>query len=253
MPRHLFGELSRTADGCSELTRRNLIFEMVAKARSVYETLQRNVASIFPSTSSSPAASLPAVPLTHLVLQQHAQQTLELRSVLWSLGHMASNEVGVGLLLGVDPHFVSWCVDCVATCSYYNVRGTFFHVLGLVSRSPSGLKKLLRLGWDRATFNSNSAVAIPRETRELFGGGGGPSVDSLNSPAVGSGMKKTTLALSRLSVPSSPVAPFMNNLCVPATVKTLTPFASTSSLSEEQEVLNIILKVSEGDVMGQKD
>lgn len=248
MPRHLFSELSRTVDGCAELTKRNIIFEMVGKARALYEQLQKPSATVASVPISSPLNGTPSSSM-QAILQQHATSTLELRSILWSLGHLASNDLGLGLLLGVDPHFIDWCVDSVSSCLYYNVRGTFFHVLGLISRSSAGGKKLGRLGWHSSDYANPSAVAIPRSSSALFGrpSGASSSVYGANgsSTSSGLGMKKAALALSRLSAPQVPVMPFMNNLTIPPSVKALVPYPALSTLTPEQEVLNILVKVSE--------
>jgi hypothetical protein len=253
MPRHLFGELARTVDGSAELTKRNIIFEMVGKARSLYDNLQKSLSSL--SSSSSQLSTSNTIPV---ILQQHSTLSLDLRSLLWSLGHMASSEIGIGVVLSVDPLLMEWCLDGVANCYYYNIRGTFFHVLGLISRSSIGNKKLGRLGWDASDIYSNTAVTVPRLSSALFGKSSPSSsvsnAFSLASPILdgspsASGntttpsMRKTAIALSRLSVQQAPPLPFMNNLTVPSSIKGLTPYIPSSTLSIEQEILNTILKV----------
>jgi hypothetical protein len=255
MPRHLFGELARTVDGSAELTKRNIIFEIVGKARSLYDNLQKSLSTLSSSSSSAQLSTSNTIPA---ILQQHSTLSLELRSLLWSLGHMASSEVGIGVVLSVDPLLMEWCLDGVANCHYYNIRGTFFHVLGLISRSSIGNKKLGRLGWDASDIYSNTAVTVPRLSSALFGKSTAPSISNAfslvsplhdSSPGGGGGnattpsMRKTAIALSRLSVQQAPPLPFMNNLSVPSSIKGLTPYLS-SNLSIEQEILNTILKVS---------
>lgn len=252
MPRHLFSELTRTISGCDELLKRNVIFELVSKVRTLYDSLQKTSTQApygLSSSASSVASILPQhqTPQFQLILQQHATSTLELRSVLWSLGHIGSNDPGMLAILRIDPNFIEWCIECIVGCLYYNMRGTFFYLLGLLSRSSTGAKKLSKLLWDHSDLTSNSAVAVPRMTSQLFGkmGVASPNSSSIQDPSNASGMKKATLALSRLNAPQAPVMPFMNNLAVPASIKQLQPYNTTgSSYSTEQEVLNIIVKVA---------
>jgi hypothetical protein len=251
MPRHMFGELTRSIDGCSELTKRNIVFEILSKVRSTYDSVQKfTIASNFnlPQQSGHTSAGPPSTIQT--VLQQHQLLTSELKSMLWSLGHIGSNDLGLKLILNVDPSFFEWCIDCLTNCVYYNLRGVYFYVLGLLSRSALGSSHLMRLNWDYSDLGSNSAVAVPKNTNILFpriSVSGSTTSNNPTSSGSGehgvSGMRRASLALSKISIQQQPVLPYMNNVTVPNSVKIFTPFLNAGSISAEQEAVNLVVKV----------
>jgi len=223
MPRNLFGELSRTLEGCAELAKRQLIHDLLQSARSIYDLLQK-------PTVSNNYGSLELQKLT----------TADLRSNLWSLAHIGSTEYGIAALLNIDPNFIEWCIHCVSNCNYYNVRGTFFYVLGLVSRTSQGEKKLIQNQWASSSIKSSCAVAMPIRGSSLF-----LKVSNMaNEPViVAPGMRRTSLTLSRLNVVQTPSMPYLNNVVIPTTSKILTPFLQPGAISVEQEIINLILKM----------
>jgi hypothetical protein len=91
----------------------------------------------------------------------------------------------------VDSKFVEFCIHNACNCGNLSLRGTFFFVLGLFSRTMKGSMKLNQLQWEgrlgshirvvvffhkhtyflyilAAPFGSNSAVAIPKNPSVLF-------------------------------------------------------------------------------------
>lgn len=221
MPRNLYGELVRTTEGCAELSNRHIIFDLVHSARTVYEQIHKPIVNY---NSASDSQKL---------------NTLELRSALWSLAHIGSTELGFAALTAVDPAFVEWCIQCIQCCNYYNIRGTFFYLLGLISRTMQGEKKLIQNQWSCAS-RVTSAVAIPTKVNILF-----PkiSMTSNDTSIIAPGMRRTSLTLSRLNVVQTPTMPYLNNISIASSVKVLTPFLQSGSISQEQEILNLILKV----------
>jgi hypothetical protein len=63
---------------------------------------------------------------------------------------------------------MKWCLDKVCNCIHYSLSSTFFHVLGLISRSIQGSRRLLRSGWDCTIRGGYSAVAFPIQPSVLF-------------------------------------------------------------------------------------
>jgi hypothetical protein len=175
----------------------------------------------------------------NLLADSQKLSTLELRSVLWSLAHIGSTEIGFGALIAVDPAFVEWCIQCIQCCNYYNIRGTFFYLLGLISRTIQGEKKLMQNQWSCAS-RVTSAVAIPTKVNILF-----PKISTTSNDTsiIAPGMRRTSLTLSRLNVVQAPTMPYLNNISIASSVKVLTPFLQSGSISQEQEILNLILKV----------
>jgi hypothetical protein len=134
MPRHLYGELARSAEGCAVLVKRNLIHNLIRLVRS--------------SKSHSSSS--------------------ELRAALWSLGHIASSEFGFNIVIGIDYYFIDFCVERVLSCSNYSMRGTYFYILGLISRSKRGCARLQKLKWYSVSHCTSAAVALPRNPSILF-------------------------------------------------------------------------------------
>lgn len=266
MPRHIYGELSRTLEGCAFLAQRNIVFDLVSKVRLTYEGLVKSFSASSHNNSlnsagfSSAAANSPPSPphpnspgSTQNVTASVGANTLELRSLLWSLAHIGASDLGYNALSNVDPNFIEWCIEGVCSCPYFSVRGTFFHILGLFSRSVAGGRKLTQCRWDYAFPGSNSAVAIPRNAAVLFRKSNIFQTSVLPTPSANAIAASVTdqkaKGLSRLmtgnNAPTIPL-PYMNSQYVhmPTSIQPLTPFMFTDIVSTEQEVLNIICKVS---------
>jgi hypothetical protein len=157
----MFAELSRNPAGCAILTQRNIVNNLIRVVRTA------------PSHDS----------------------TLEMRGALWSLGHIASNDLGYNLVMAIDSFFVEFCVDRVTTCPSYSIRGLFFYVLGLISRSRRGSLRLLKLDWYSVAPSANAAVTIPRDPSILF-----RNVGTADNCAVGVGGDVSVLGTEQMVV-----------------------------------------------------
>jgi hypothetical protein len=132
IPRHLYSQLGRTAEGLTLLTEMKVIQDNLAVARNDLASAK------------------------------------DRRVALWALGHIGSTDPGCAHLIYVDSNFIDWLVEIACTASNYSIRGTAFYALGLISRSKKGMRQLQRLQWDCASQLSNSAVAFPRDISALF-------------------------------------------------------------------------------------
>jgi len=132
MPRHIYGELARCSEGVSILLQKNIIDDLLRTARNE--------------------------------LISNAERT----SALWSLGHLASVERTYNEITIIMPTFVEWCISNVLSSPNFALRGTYFHVLGLISRSKKGARKLASMNWSCTAKGSTSAVAVPRNPSQLF-------------------------------------------------------------------------------------
>jgi hypothetical protein len=194
MPPHLYGELTRTAEGCTIMAKRKIVSDLLTRVRRLHSTVTQQSPSLSSGGAASPRNSVPAVPPMPVPTQEissanravAAAMLNDFQGVLWALGHIASNEFGMTMILDVDRRFIAWCVENACNCSFYSLRGTYFFVLGLISRSPLGRRKLLTLGWDSAPRNGNSAVAYPLHPSSLFRGGAMVPSDYLRSRMTGS-------------------------------------------------------------------
>lgn len=94
--------------------------------------------------------------------------TVDMRAALWGLGHIASTEFGYAAIMAKEPSFVEWFVKGALGHPNFAVRGTFFQVLGLVSRTTAGGRSLMQLQWDCSAHGSCFAVSVPRNPGALF-------------------------------------------------------------------------------------
>jgi len=184
IPRHLYGELARSPEGISLLTSKNTISDLLTAAHAIGENI----------TASAQKAAL------------------------WALGNIGSTEFGYSAITAVDSTFLEWCLEGVLTCPNYSVRGTFFQVIGLLSRTHRGRIKLAQFQWDSALSNGSSAVAVPRNPSVLF------MRESMNDASHA----------------------FDSNLVsqpIPPMIRPLTLNLPHGSVSMELEVLNLIAKL----------
>ncbi|KAI3485297.1 hypothetical protein L1887_51410 [Cichorium endivia] len=74
-----------------------------------------------------------------------ADQQAQLKSVLWAVGSIGANELGLPFLEAEDV--VSQIVEIAETSAVLSVRGTCFFVLGLISSTNAGAEVLQDYGW----------------------------------------------------------------------------------------------------------
>lgn len=195
MPPHLYGELTRTMEGCEVLAKRKVVTDLLNRAHQLY-----NVCTMLPSAGRNVSAVEKQSNRAEIVAAFK-----DLQAVMWSLGHIGSNELGCALILEADRKFIVWCIEAVCSCPYYSLRGTFFYVLGLISRTQQGSRRLLKHGWDSAPRDGNSAVAFPLRASSLFRYSGAAHVAIPGSPR-GQGSPHNNVPFSMMMPPqTSPV------------------------------------------------
>ena len=185
VPRHLYGELVQTAEGCELLRQSGCVDDFVRTVMAGEEEWYAGVKRARSEAAGSwqtgsaratPAAS-PASMTSSISSHQLAQQSASLSSVsstqpttsnlqkraaLWSLGHIASTSLGLLLLPPDIIHFIFTSALSHPTLSF---RGTCYYLLSLITRSPVGRVTLQRLGWVMST-NPNVGVVVPSERME---------------------------------------------------------------------------------------
>lgn len=255
---HLYGELSRTLEGQEFLAKRNIIFDTVSRAKMLYDQmtrlahavphiqLQSPPVPVSPMNNGAAANTMPA-PTSVNAASSHsvANTTMELRAALWSLGHIGATELGFTAIMNCDPAFVSWCIEGACNCLYFSIRGTFFHVLGLLGRTNAGARVLSAANWDSSLSGSNSAVAIPHRPSALFASqsAGFTPLHSTPSVYLGSGARKTSMSLNRSTSAPLISLPYQQQGQPPVALRVLVPVLPPGSVSLEMEVLNLIAKV----------
>ncbi|GAK67572.1 cytosolic regulator pianissimo [Moesziomyces antarcticus] len=142
VPAHFYGELTKTREGCHILTQKGHFGEFA-----------------------------------HLI-RQHGSEASDseliskLKSVLWAVGSIGANELGLPFLEAEDV--VSQIVEIAETSAVLSVRGTCFFVLGLISSTNAGAEVLQDYGWQSVCTplgapmglcipdNVNRLVSLPR-------------------------------------------------------------------------------------------
>ncbi|ETV97011.1 hypothetical protein, variant 1 [Aphanomyces invadans] len=131
LPRHFYGELAKTEDGCAILRQSGHLSELVAS------------------------------------LKDPTVVPLEKRAALWTLGHIAGTNRGFELLLSYADDLVECIVHMATSCQLLSLRGTSIFALGLISRSSAGRRALSQAGWI-APRGSNVSIAVPNNVASLF-------------------------------------------------------------------------------------
>jgi hypothetical protein len=158
MPLHLYGELSRSLEGLECLAKRSIIFDTVSKVHTIYDQLIKSAHNVVPMSLFADAsiANNNAGSTNMTASGNNYTNTLELRAALWSLAQIgAASEMGLTAILNCDANFIAWCIEAVCHCPYFSIRGTFFHVLGLLGRTPTGAAALQTCNWSVSGFTTS--------------------------------------------------------------------------------------------------
>ena len=123
---------------------------------------------------------------------------LERRAALWCVGHFASTNEGLEIILDHDDAIVEKLLDAASGDPCYSMRGTCLHVLSLIGITSTGRELIRACGWGLADFAGDgtqidsenslvsesvddekrassyreataSTIVIPIESSEMFG------------------------------------------------------------------------------------
>jgi hypothetical protein len=111
-------------------------------------------------------SSNPSPIALYLSAASNSGGTLSFRAALWALGHIGSTDLGYAAITEIYPAFLDWCIIQATTSSCFSLRGVCFFVLGLLSRTDKGNKRLAQAGWEAAP--NPRAVAVPKNPSDLF-------------------------------------------------------------------------------------
>lgn len=131
-PRHFYGEITQTEEGCSILKQKGHI-------ESFCSFIQDNL---------SPADS---------------EGQLKLKGCLWAVGHAGSTGLGFRFIENSDV--LPSIVEIAGKSSLPSVKGTAIYVLGLLASTIEGVDMIEELGWvcSIEDFESAIGVCVPRE------------------------------------------------------------------------------------------
>jgi hypothetical protein len=128
VPRHLFGELGKTAPGV----------ERLKKTRHLEDYMQK-LDENFP--------------------------ILVKRAFLWALGHTGASNTGANYLCKIGA--IKKMVNIAERSSVLSLRGTASQALSLVARSSVGRSELNKYSWISAEPQS-AAIAVPMKAESIF-------------------------------------------------------------------------------------
>lgn len=137
VPPHFYGELAKTPEGCRILQQKGHFAEFA-----------------------------------HFI-RQHGGETSDselinkLKSILWTVGNIGANELGLPFLEAED--LVSQIVEIAENSAVLSVRGTCFFVLGLIASTNSGAEALQDYGWQSVCtpLGAPMGLCIPDDVNRL--------------------------------------------------------------------------------------
>jgi rapamycin-insensitive companion of mTOR len=91
------------------------------------------------------------------------------RSILWTLGHIASHENGFKLIQGTS--LIKDIIDMAENAEILQLRGTCIYIIGMMCRTSSGRKEIQKYNWlfSKSQVASGSvSVCLPRDARRMF-------------------------------------------------------------------------------------
>lgn len=128
LPCHLFGALVQTQSGISHLSKHG------------------NVARLLDVLSASKCGN--------------EEESLNLKSALWAIGQVATNQDGVDYLNNPVSRAFEKIINLTKFCQVYSVRATAFNVLCLISSSVAGANELFKLDWVTVRHDRNNKFPI---------------------------------------------------------------------------------------------
>ena len=154
LPLHLYGELSKTPNGCEVL--RTKTAQLQQWAMLLEEGLRlcdhRHLTRVLAPGTDSTGGNVGLAAMS-------GSNGLELRAALWVLGHIGSAQHGWALLQSSLECDVMSSVSTLATSSpFLSLRGTCLYVVGMLSSTEASRKRLTKLKWARSEVRS---VAVP--------------------------------------------------------------------------------------------
>ena len=128
IPRHLFGELGKTAAG----------IEILAASRHI----ETYIGQLF-----------------------HAKPVNLKRAWVWAMGHTGGSNYGAGYLAKTNG--IAALIKLAETSTVLSLRGTAAQALSLVARSPLGRGELKKFDWVSSDAYSSS-IAVPEKAEKFF-------------------------------------------------------------------------------------
>lgn len=113
-------------------------------------------------------------------LMDEKTSSQEKRSILWTLGHIASHENGFRLIQ--ETSLVQDIIDMAENAQILSLRGTCIYIIGMMCRTSIGRKDIHKHNWlfSKSQVASGSvSVCLPRDPRKMFNIESGPYKGSM--------------------------------------------------------------------------
>ncbi|GBC19604.2 hypothetical protein RIR_jg41870.t1 [Rhizophagus irregularis DAOM 181602=DAOM 197198] len=124
-PPHFYGELAKTNEGCQLLREKGHFREFAKFVRA------------------------------HKLESRDASGIAKLKSVLWTVGNIGSSKSGLQFLEEED--IIKDIVFIAENSSVLSLKGTCYFVLGLITKTASGIEMLEDLGWE-CVYDANTGI-----------------------------------------------------------------------------------------------
>ena len=173
MKRHMFGELSRTLQGCKILKEESVISSLLAEAKlasPLSHSPRSSDSGGIPQSTSCESLVLFDDVVDELNISKSQTSEVDIvnrvKAAVWALGHIGATDSGFELLQETDPSFIPWCIDMAMNSETFSVRSVCFSALGLLSRCDKSRELFSQAGWG-CSVNYSYAVAIPNDLSSL--------------------------------------------------------------------------------------
>jgi rapamycin-insensitive companion of mTOR len=104
-----------------------------------------------------------------LSLLDDSTQSQEKRSILWTLGHIGSQENGMKLIL--ETSLIKDIIDMAENAQILSLRGTCIYIIGMMCRTSIGRREIQKYNWlfSKSQVASGAvSVCLPRDPKHLF-------------------------------------------------------------------------------------
>jgi len=179
---HFYGELAKTTEGCTYILSHdefNIDLQtFILTVHSAFTDMMAMKGVDRHTANETPGG--PQMDTDNFTLDSKGglvdnNSNLQLRSCLWALGQIGSSKTGLRLLNSLcngmnDINIIDDICILTKASPTLSTRGTCLYVLGLLSRTPSGMAQLRRhgFGFPADNLELDLAVAIPEDIDDFF-------------------------------------------------------------------------------------
>ena len=162
-PRHMYGEMAKNSLGVSLLQSSGIIRTLVSEVRQVEdacnqeetkeETLEEKKGEEEEEEEEKGDTKQPSLS--------------DMKASILSLASIFASEGGAQAILAEDEGILETIRNAFLHSPHFSLRATCFSALGIISRSPSGARKIREMDWE-VSPSKCIAVAFPTQLNQIF-------------------------------------------------------------------------------------